>query len=175
MKDECTPTSEDLLAIAEDFNDLADSIEPLDEPLGHFTVAPAGWGAGSIAFESWGPSWNSDNDERPASATAGTREDPDRCTGCPDVGSCDNEAVSPCEVADCDDEPDDPRTRYHYVPRLDAWTDGDVHDCANCPDQDCAMHPDHTPGTEAPPESARRRERMSHARRTRRPKKVPSS
>lgn len=63
--DNSTPTAQDLLDLATELNEVIESIEPTEAPIGHFTVAPAGWGAGSIGFSSWGPDWNSDTDDRP--------------------------------------------------------------------------------------------------------------
>jgi len=65
MKDEHRPTVEDLLDLATDFNEIIEGIGPTDEPIGHFSVAPFGYGGGGITFESWGPSWCEDSDERP--------------------------------------------------------------------------------------------------------------
>lgn len=65
MADNENPTVNDLLALAEDFNEIINAVaDKGGDPIGSFSVSPSGWGPGSVTFDSWGPSWNDDCDER---------------------------------------------------------------------------------------------------------------
>jgi hypothetical protein len=57
----------EILELATDLNEYLEEADGDDShaPIGRFAVTPMGYNCG-ITFESWGPSWHEDDDDRPA-------------------------------------------------------------------------------------------------------------
>ena len=78
-------TMQDLMELARDLNECLEEAEGdtstggqlcgSECPIGRFHVVPTGW-SGGIVFESWGPSWVDDCDERPPSDPESDDSDP---------------------------------------------------------------------------------------------------
>lgn len=79
-------TDKDLMELARDLNEFLEEAETetttggflagSENLIGRFKVVPTGWTSG-IAFESWGPSWDADCDERPEQPSPDPDKEPE--------------------------------------------------------------------------------------------------